>query len=236
LYQRRVPLSSQAFIQQRIRHIYRRQRPTALPSRTAKSRHQAQLGVDGLDIAHARSVGPRADGGPVESGVQDEIGGLAAEAHPGLAQVALCMARLLDNPKATNQQPAVAKVLAALMDKLRSASAQDRRRFPGRHTLIVGDSRETVPKFTASNPETRFDLVFIDGGHASEIARADLLNMRELSSESTVVIMDDLVPQFSFGVGPTRAWNDAIIEGFVRQDERVRDGKMRGWALGQYVF
>ena len=37
------------------------------------------------------------------------------------------MARLLDNPKAVNQQPAAAKVLAALLDKLRSASARGRR-------------------------------------------------------------------------------------------------------------
>jgi hypothetical protein len=34
-----------AFIQQRIRHVYPRQRTTPLPSRTAKSRHQSQLGV-----------------------------------------------------------------------------------------------------------------------------------------------------------------------------------------------
>jgi hypothetical protein len=36
--------------------FYRRQRPTPLPSHTAKSHHQSQLGVDGLDVAHARSV------------------------------------------------------------------------------------------------------------------------------------------------------------------------------------
>jgi hypothetical protein len=35
------------------------------------------------------------------------------------------MARILDNPKALNQQPA-AKVLAGLLDKLRSASARGR--------------------------------------------------------------------------------------------------------------
>jgi Methyltransferase domain len=110
------------------------------------------------------------------------------------------------------------------------------KQFPGRHTLICGDSRDTLPKFTASNPELRFDLVFIDGGHAYEIARADLLNMRELSTENTAVIMDDLVPQFSFGVGPTKAWSDAIVDGLVRQQERLKDGRMRGWALGQYVF
>jgi hypothetical protein len=34
---------------------------------------------------------------------------------------------ILDNPKAINQQPAAARVLAALLEKLRSASARGRR-------------------------------------------------------------------------------------------------------------
>jgi hypothetical protein len=37
------------------------------------------------------------------------------------------MARILDNPKAVNQQPAAAKVLAALLDQLYSASAHGHR-------------------------------------------------------------------------------------------------------------
>jgi hypothetical protein len=43
---------------QRIRHVYRRQQPAPLPRRTAQSRHQLQLEVDGLDVAHARSLWP----------------------------------------------------------------------------------------------------------------------------------------------------------------------------------
>jgi hypothetical protein len=46
-----------ALIQQRIRHVYRRQQTTLFPSCTAKSRNQLQLGVDGLDVAHARTLG-----------------------------------------------------------------------------------------------------------------------------------------------------------------------------------
>jgi hypothetical protein len=71
--------------------------------------------------------------GPVESGVEAEIEGLA-ETRPGLAQAALAMARILDamarildNPTAVGQQPAAAKVLGTMLDKLRSASAQGRR-------------------------------------------------------------------------------------------------------------
>jgi hypothetical protein len=54
-------------------------------------------------------------------------GGTASEARPGLAQAALAMARILDNPRAVNQQPAAAKVLGALLDKLRSGSARSPR-------------------------------------------------------------------------------------------------------------
>ena len=39
----------------------------------------------------------------------------------------------MDNPKALNQQPAAAKVLAALLDKLHSVGAQSRR---GRLALV----------------------------------------------------------------------------------------------------
>ena len=55
-----------------------------------------------------------------------EIDGLAAQARPGLAQVALAVARVLDNPRAVNQH-AAAKVLSVLLDKLRSVSARGRR-------------------------------------------------------------------------------------------------------------
>jgi hypothetical protein len=50
-----------------------------------------------------------------------------ADARPGLAQVALALARILDNPKAVSSQPAAAKVLAALLEKLRSEFARGRR-------------------------------------------------------------------------------------------------------------
>jgi hypothetical protein len=43
---------------------------------------------------------PLADPGPVEWAVQDEIDGLAIEARPGLAAIALSLAQLMDDPKA----------------------------------------------------------------------------------------------------------------------------------------
>jgi hypothetical protein len=70
---------------------------------------------------------PVSDPGPVEAGVAVEIDGLAAQARPGLAQAALALARVLDNPRAVNQHAPAAKVLSVLLDKLRAASAGGRR-------------------------------------------------------------------------------------------------------------
>jgi hypothetical protein len=69
---------------------------------------------------------PPSDPGPVEAGVEIEIAGLS-EVRPGLAQTALALARVLDNPKAINQKAAAAKVLSGLLDKLATASAGGRR-------------------------------------------------------------------------------------------------------------
>ncbi|HSX43598.1 MAG TPA: class I SAM-dependent methyltransferase [Candidatus Saccharimonadales bacterium] len=118
-------------------------------------------------------------------------------------------------------------------------------KFPGRHTLILGDSRQTVPEYFAANPDTRFDLMFIDGGHDYEVAFADILNLQALSSPKAAVVMDDLTPWRSWGVGPTRAWRQALERGIITQEELVQDGRRvehatppaeRVWALGRYVI
>jgi predicted O-methyltransferase YrrM len=116
-------------------------------------------------------------------------------------------------------------------------------RFPGRHTLILGDSKKTIPRFAQENPETRFDVVFVDGGHDYETAKADLVNLRPLSHERTAVLMDDLMPWLEYGEGPSRAWEDVISEGLLREEELFQDGERvervappaeRAWALGRY--
>jgi hypothetical protein len=70
---------------------------------------------------------------------------VAAQARPGLAQAALVVARVLDNPKAVNPHAAAAKVLSALLDKLRSASAQGRR---GRLAVVRTLTEKGLPDGT----------------------------------------------------------------------------------------
>lgn len=125
-----------------------------------------------------------------------------------------------------------------------SAKAHIDATFPGRHTLILGNSLVTVPAFQVIN-SLKFDLIFVDGGHHYQVAKADLLNMRALATRETILVTDDLVPWKPWGVGPTRAWQEAIRDGVVIQEELVKDGEAvtiiappgdRSWAVGKYVM
>lgn len=129
-------------------------------------------------------------------------------------------------------------------DYVQSAKDFIDKKFPGRHTLIIGDSRNTIPEYSKNNPGTTFDIVFIDGGHTYDVAKADLLNMQILSNSQTSLVMDDIIPWREFGKGPTRAWTEMIGDGLVIQKELMRDGikidaiqppGKRIWALGYYT-
>jgi hypothetical protein len=96
--------------------------------------------------------------------------------------------------------------------------------FPGRHSLILGDSRITVPAYSEQRVRP-FDLILIDGGHSYEVAAADLNNARSLALANTLVIMDDIVPWQPWGEGPTRAWQKAISAGWVIHRYFVRNGR-----------
>lgn len=65
---------------------------------------------------------------------------------------------------------------------------QVKRAFPGRFTLIQGDSKTTIPEHEADD---LYDLIFIDGDHRFEGAKADIENCHQLAHEFTALIIDD---------------------------------------------
>jgi predicted O-methyltransferase YrrM len=117
--------------------------------------------------------------------------------------------------------------------------------FPGRHTLILGDSRITVPSYSKEG-HAHFDLLLIDGGHDYAVAAADLRNARSLAAANTLVLMDDIVPWLPWGQGPTRVWQEAVAADQVLHRYFVRNGVKvnevngsysdRVIALGSYSF
>lgn len=111
-------------------------------------------------------------------------------------------------------------------------------KFPNRHTLVFGDSRETIPRF-AKNNNIKFDIIFIDGGHDYEIAYPDLMNCRQLANENTIVIMDDIVSDDinppGYAIGPKKAWTELIRNNLLVETAHSDYGKNRGQSVGKYI-
>jgi predicted O-methyltransferase YrrM len=99
------------------------------------------------------------------------------------------------------------------------------RQFPGRHRLVKGDSRETVPAFADATRGETFDLIYIDGCHDFEVARADLDHCRCLSRPDSILVVDDLEPDHEWGAGPARAWRDALASGLIDAEQVLEDGR-----------
>ena len=109
--------------------------------------------------------------------------------------------------------------------------------YPGRHTLIIGDSRLSIPKFIKDHPETRFDLLFIDGGHDYEVASADIKNCKHLAHKDSTFILDDTcmsLPFYDFNVGPNRAVKEFYDNGLLKDVKCIDFQPGRGMSVGLY--
>ena len=108
--------------------------------------------------------------------------------------------------------------------------------FPNRHTLILGNSLETVPKYIKNN-NIKFDIIYIDGGHTYDIAKGDLLNCKQLAHSKTIVIMDDTIEKTEWicpwTEGPTSAWKEAQNMNFIQQTgfEEYSEGQGNSWGF-----
>jgi len=130
--------------------------------------------------------------------------------------------------------------------------------FPGRHTLVTGDSTFTVPNYeeqvahrmkSASPPPLTFDFIFVDGGHQGDIPSKDLMNCFRLAAdENNVVVIDDISRdpsrQMHYTIQPTNAWSSMVETGVVREhgyddyfitDVVPTDCYARGMAWGSYL-
>lgn len=63
--------------------------------------------------------------------------------------------------------------------------------FPNRIKIILGDSTKTVPAFIAENPDAKYTMLHVDGGHDDYVFMQDVYNCRSLAEPNNVVIVDD---------------------------------------------
>jgi predicted O-methyltransferase YrrM len=110
-------------------------------------------------------------------------------------------------------------------------------KYPGRHTLILGDSHKTIPEFkTTSN--TQFDFLFVDGDHSYDGALKDLMDCRDLALPNAVLVFDDVIYkkelEMSWTVGPTNAWNDMKSMNKIEELGYCEYSRGRGMVFGKY--
>ena len=86
--------------------------------------------------------------------------------------------------------------------------------------LHRGDSNKTVLRFAQENPQTKCDVISIDGGHSEAHALADLRNFQLLARPCCNLGLIDDTPftpsaQRSYVIGPRRAYRRMQREGHV---------------------
>jgi predicted O-methyltransferase YrrM len=94
-------------------------------------------------------------------------------------------------------------------------------KYPDRHTLVIGDSRKTVPEFYRHNPDIVFDMIFIDGGHMDDIPEKDIINSIKMADRETIIVIDDIVynPELQdrWNIEPTKALQKLINDNILKE-------------------
>ena len=102
------------------------------------------------------------------------------------------------------------------------------KKFPGRHTLIIGDSTTAVPTLKKLFPSFHPDLIFIDGGHDEPVPRLDLEHCLQLARPDTWFILDDAVPWMKDILQPV---NKLIQDHRIHIYEHKVVEPIHGWLL-----
>ncbi len=101
------------------------------------------------------------------------------------------------------------------------------RLFPLRHTLLIGDTTQTLPNLNKLIKEPVFDFVFIDGGHVAPVPESDMRNLLTLLKPGGFMCIDDYNLLYGY-YGVIQAV-DALIEEKLLEKITVYEANDRSW-------
>jgi predicted O-methyltransferase YrrM len=122
---------------------------------------------------------------------------------------------------------------------VRAAKCYIELEYPGRHKLIIGDSKHTLPQYAFENRGRTFDIIFIGSRRDYETALSDLNYCKEMSNDETLIIIDDTIrnPEWvrDWNGGPVKAWSSMIDQGLIIEQGHVDCRPGRGFSWGRYA-
>ena len=100
--------------------------------------------------------------------------------------------------------------------------------FPGRHTLLIGNSLLLLPQMRELFKDFRADLAFVDGGHDFPVPGADIHHCLQLLQPAGLLLVDDVCQHM---VDVRRAVTEAVAAKRIREAEYVVDTPVQAWLL-----
>ncbi len=108
--------------------------------------------------------------------------------------------------------------------------------FPGRLSIMWGDSTQTLPAFREAHPEVTCDLISIDGGHTHDVCKADYENFKKMANSESIVMLDNY-PDKRLGwmISLGDVWEKAKREGEIIEIFQCNywPGKPHGFSVGR---
>lgn len=105
-----------------------------------------------------------------------------------------------------------------------------------RQTII----RDTIPQYIIDNPETTFDIIYIDGTYDYNSINNYLDNCMKLANKDTIVILDDTLFNQdwikNYNIFTSKAWTEHITNNLLIEIERKEYAPYKGLSWGKFVL